>query len=564
MGIDDKNLEINIQALQQTIRAKNIEILRLRGSIRYQLGEALVQAFRSPALFVRLPARLWRIAKRATATRTFFKVSGALECGLSAALPAHEAAYKYTDRAFARDLAREVVDFAGQGSEQRIRCLQTSDPDLQAYHERALEMATLVDKGVALVEASLKCPFIPRPKTVLYALHSSLPTSVNGYSIRSHSIIKGVSDHGWRVIPTVQEKTIVGVTKNSDRNFLVDGVSYLGLEDFKLPLSIEKTIFAYADAIESAAISTRPAILHAASNWTTGLATLIAARRLALPFVYEVRGFWEITRTSIEPDYANSIGYALQKKLETQVCCAADHLFTISSSMRDELIHRGIERDKITLVPNGISTKSDRPKKGSGMPNPMINGSGPVIGFVGSITPYEGLDKMIQAVYQLGKANIKARLLIVGDGPALAELQTLTKQLALSEAVVFTGKVTPEQARSAYDYIDIAAFIRPDTKIAQIVEPLKPLEAMASGTSVLLSPVAPLLSLAAGGDRAVIVADHSMKSLVASLKQMIENPDMRDQLGKSARIWVCKNRNWSFITQPVPMIYSALIGETSD
>ena len=41
----------------------------------------------------------------------------------------------------------------------------------------------------------------------------------------------------------------------------------------------------------------------AASNYINAFQALLASKSLDLPFFYEVRGFWEITRISREPDY---------------------------------------------------------------------------------------------------------------------------------------------------------------------------------------------------------------------------------------------------------------------
>ena len=55
-----------------------------------------------------------------------------------------------------------------------------------------------------------------------------------------------------------------------------------------------------------------PSVIHAASNHRVGLAALIAARRLGLPFVYEVRGLWEITEASDKPGWEDTERFAEQ------------------------------------------------------------------------------------------------------------------------------------------------------------------------------------------------------------------------------------------------------------
>ena len=74
-----------------------------------------------------------------------------------------------------------------------------------------------------------------------------------------------------------------------------------------------------ADVYVREAQRNRVAVIHAASNYVTALPALLAARRLGLPFVYEVRGIWEITELSDKPWWAQSDRYRLAVTLETLV-----------------------------------------------------------------------------------------------------------------------------------------------------------------------------------------------------------------------------------------------------
>ena len=96
----------------------------------------------------------------------------------------------------------------------------------------------------------------------------------------------------------------------------------------------------------------KPTVVMAASNWENALPAAIAARELGPAFFYEVRGFWEITRVSREPEWQNSTEFKQYVEMETAVAQAADRVFTLNRFMRDELVRRGIDTAKIDIVPN--------------------------------------------------------------------------------------------------------------------------------------------------------------------------------------------------------------------
>src|SRR5690606_4336125 len=103
---------------------------------------------------------------------------------------------------------------------------------------------------------------------------------------------------------------------------------------------------AAVDAYRRVLIETRPAVVHAASNHVTGLPALVAARQCGIPFVYEMRGFWEITRSSAAPSFASTATYRHFRLFETLVAKAADHVVTLTEGMKRDLAARGIPEER--------------------------------------------------------------------------------------------------------------------------------------------------------------------------------------------------------------------------
>ncbi len=85
--------------------------------------------------------------------------------------------------------------------------------------------------------------------------------------------------------------------------------------------------------------------------------------------------------------------------------------------------------------------------------------------------------------------GLLVRALIVGDGPERAALQRQAADLGLGEVAIFTGRVPAAKVREFHAVLDVFVVPRTPDRGCQLVTPLKPVEAMASGLCVVTSEV---------------------------------------------------------------------------
>src|SRR6202035_4474038 len=109
--------------------------------------------------------------------------------------------------------------------------------------------------------------------------------------------------------------------------------------------------------------------------------------------------------------------------------------------------------------------------------------------------PHEGIGTLLEATAILRARRVSARALIVGDGPERAALQRQAADIGLAEAAVFTGRVPAAKVRQFHALLDIFAAPRTSDRVCQLVTPLKPVEAMASGLCVVTSQVKALAEI---------------------------------------------------------------------
>ena len=184
-----------------------------------------------------------------------------------------------------------------------------------------------------------------------------------------------------------------------------------------------------------------------------------------------------------------------------------------------------------------------------------------VIGYIGSLVSYEGLDLLISSLPLVQEStDAKFKLLIVGDGAYMEKLQDLTNNLGLTELVLFTGRVPHEEVERYYSIVDIAPFPRLPQPVTEMVSPLKPFEAMAMEKAVISSNVAALEEIIEDKVTGILFNKGDIQHLATSLVELIENKELRSNLGNEARVWVEKQRDWSKISETLNGVYNRLEG----
>ena len=402
---------------------------------------------------------------------------------------------------------------------------------------------------------------------VFYLLHNSLPHNSAGYATRTHGLLSELNRIGWNVdgvtrlgypydmpgmaeIPDVPMHDVVG---NVDYRRLLTGRQV----EKKNPLFYYTE--RYSKALLELAKQERPAIIHAASNHWNGLTAVKTARQLGIPSIYEVRGLWEVTRGSRNPEWAQSNMFKYIARMEADAAKGATRVFAITEALRDEMISRGVDGDKIRIVPNGVDTSRFTPiPKDEELASQLGVAGKTVIGYVGSVLDYEGIELMLEAAEVMNRTREDFHVLIVGDGAELDRFQNYVEEHELEHVVTFTGRVPHEDVERYYSLIDITPFPRLPLPVCEMVSPLKPFEAMAMGKAVVSSDVAALKEIVAPGVNGYLHEKGSTESLIEQLTRLLDDPEHTRQVGAQARDWVVENRDWSRLSMLIADAYAEL------
>jgi glycosyltransferase involved in cell wall biosynthesis len=452
-----------------------------------------------------------------------------------------------------------AIDQAARWADD-LRALDPAGEDDRALMAAIAERRAVLDR---LREPPRRVPVDGVRRRVACLLAYSLPCTSNGYATRSHGLLSAVAARGWEVMPYTRP----GYPGDSDRSLAdqvlpaqewVGALRYGRLQEAsRRRLGHMAYIQAAADEIGRMLHSRRPGIVHAASNYMTAMPACMAAQEAGLPFVYEVRGFWDVTRASSDPAFAFTSEYRFLRMFERELLRRADAVITLTPAMKQELVRRGADERRIFVAPNAVDVDALVP-----VPRDLelarslaLPPDEPVIGYAGSFVDYEGLELLVEAVGLLRSGGLRCHLLLVGDGLALPVVEQRVADLGLQGHVTLAGRVPHAEVARYYGLMDVCPFPRKPLPVCELVSPLKPFEAMALGKAVLVSSVSAMADAIEPGVNGHVFAKGDVADLAAKLRHMLERPAQMQALGRSARQWVRSRRTWERSAEQVEFAY---------
>ena len=319
-------------------------------------------------------------------------------------------------------------------------------------------------------------------------------------------------------------------------------------------------------AVQSARIiKNRGALLIHAASGVRGYELALQAFALRdvfdIPVIYEVRSFHEHTWTQAKKGIFDLERTQLRIRKENRCMELADHIVTISNSMRDVLIKRGVPSRKIDVIPNAIDELRYIDLNIAPIAHEALRGAELVVGYISNMSLREGHQFLLRAVAQLRSTGIDARCLLVGNGPERKSLESLANQLNILDITAFVGEVDHSIINSYYLSIDVFVVPRIPDYAADWVTLLKPYEAMALSRPLVVTDLPALREVIGDGKRGRIAKPVISDSLCEEILATVKNPDSTTAITIEAKKWVFENRTWASNAKRYRDIYDRVLSK---
>jgi len=299
-------------------------------------------------------------------------------------------------------------------------------------------------------------------------------------------------------------------------------------------------IFRFYFQLKEAIKSQKPDILHAHAMFFCGLPAIFLGKRFGLPVIYEVRSLWMLKKKGRKGLFELIVEKTLFK-IEVFVMRKARCVIAINESLKIEL-KKKINPNKIIVINNAVNIELVKSLKNKTFDTKSVE-HGKRFGYIGTLTPHEGIDMLIDAFISINTTYPGARLSIFGDGIEAKNIQNISDKI---ENVKFHGKVHPNQIHKAFDTIDIIVNPRYKNKLTDSVTPLKPLEAMAYDKIVIGSDVGGIKELITNEYNGFLFKAGDKADLVATMDSVLKLEDRKKkEILKNAQLYVLQEKSWA-------------------
>jgi glycosyltransferase involved in cell wall biosynthesis len=281
-------------------------------------------------------------------------------------------------------------------------------------------------------------------------------------------------------------------------------------------------------------------IYERASLYATAGVSL--ARLFDVPLIVELNAPLAVEQTAYRATGFGQLAAHAERWTLTQ----ADAVLVVSSELKKHVLQLGVKPDRIHIVPNGVNPKLFRPAKADPILRKrlQLNGS-PVLGFVGGLRPWHGVEILPKLLERLCQRHALLRMIVVGEGQLRSSLTETFESLNLAERVTFTGALAHDEIPGIIRHFDVALAPYPRLDHHFYFSPLKLYEYMACGVPVAAAKVGQIAEVVSHGKTGLLHEPGDLDALARDCEKLLSNRKLRATLGRAAAAKVAREFTWA-------------------
>ncbi|MCI0660312.1 MAG: glycosyltransferase family 4 protein, partial [Acidobacteria bacterium] len=298
--------------------------------------------------------------------------------------------------------------------------------------------------------------------------------------------------------------------------------------------------FFFSSFILGSLMTSRPDVVVGTSpQFFCAVAAYLLSRVKGVPFVFEVRDIWPQSAVELGALKHRPIIRILEAT-EMFLYRRATLIIIVAESMEPYLTGKGIPRDKLRIIPNGIDTEylksaeitPDELREGIGLKGKFI------VSYIGTHGMSHALDVVLFAAEKL-KADATAHFLFVGEGAEKENLKKLAARLKLSN-VTFIDEQPRMRLPAYYRASDAAIVPLKRLPVFKSVLPSKLFELMGAGCPVICSVEGEAAELVARSGTGICIEPENSGALIEAIDRMRKQPELRRMMSENGRQFVKK------------------------
>lgn len=376
---------------------------------------------------------------------------------------------------------------------------------------------------------------------VLY-LHQYFATRSGAGGTRSYEFSRALLRRGHRVTMVTARRHNSGIGADARQD--VDGINVvqLGGQEYSNRLSMRRRLQLFAQftwqasRLRASDLPSRPDVVFATSTpLTIGIPGALLARRLRVPFVFEVRDLWPEAPIQLGV-LRNPVAKWLARRLEHWCYRRADHVIALSPGMERGVLEAGTPATKVSTIPNASDTDLFGPDHRD---RSVLERWGIADRFVvvhgGTMGMANGLDYVVRAAAVLWERGIRdVQFLLPGDGGTRPALEADVARLGLDN-VTFAGQIPRGELGAVVSSCDVALVSFADFPILATNSPNKFFDGLAAGLPVIVNSPGWTRDIVEGDDAGAYVDVREPAELADAVVRLQADAAARERQGRNAR-----------------------------
>jgi len=279
------------------------------------------------------------------------------------------------------------------------------------------------------------------------------------------------------------------------------------------------------------------------------LAGVWAKKRFGMPYVLEVNAPMAVERRK----YGGLSLAWLADWAEIYVWRHADLILPVTQVLADYMISKGVDPVRIHVVPNAINLLhyQDLPSAEAAKADLKLTGR-TVVGFTGFVREWDRLDRIVRWI-ALRAPSHNVHLLVIGDGPARAEVEQCASSLGVADRLTFTGAVPRDRVPALSMAFDIAL----QTALVPYASPLCLFEYLALSKAIVAPDQPNHHEILTQGVNAVLYDPNDPAGIEIALDRLATDPTLRSCVAKAAgKVIADKKLTWRQHAEKVVGLFS--------
>lgn len=363
-------------------------------------------------------------------------------------------------------------------------------------------------------------------KNKILILTGIFPPDIGGPATQLDALAKELIQNGYQV-----QVLTFGQPDNNQYIYPIKRVSN------KWPTFIKSLLY----LLNGLWLAPKSDILYNQDLYTAGLTSLILKKILRKPLVTRFVGdsAWEKAMTAgwINDDIVTfqekkySWKIEKRKRNRKKILINSDKIIVVSIFLKELAQKIGLAQEKIEVIYNSIDfLETGEDSINQSALKKQLNFQGKVLLTIARLTPWKGVDMLIEIMPDLVKKYGSLNLIVVGKGQELNKLQDLAQSLNLKDKVIWPGQLNRQQI---VDYFKAADLFVLNSNYEGMSHTL--LEAMKIGVPIITTKAGGNPETIKDGQTGLLVDYNDKQQWLRAIYQVLDSPDLSSKLASQAK-----------------------------